>query len=68
MANILKQRGINFSRVGQLAKAVEQLEEALGAVQLMENPSTLALSQIHKFIADLQVQLGNMAKAQQALK
>ena len=35
LANILKQRGINYSRTGQLEKAVEQLQEALGAVQLM---------------------------------
>ena len=68
LVNILKQRGINFSRTGQLAKAVEQFEEAVGAVQLMEHPNQLALSQIYKFIADLQVQLGHLSKAQQALR
>lgn len=68
LANLLKQKAIINSRVGDLPKAISLLEQSLSTVLLMENPNQLALSQIYKFVADLCIQINEHKKAEQALK
>lgn len=67
IANILKQRGINYVRIGDLPSAISDLEQAISTVLLMSHPSSLVLSQFHKFTADLYLQVGELKKAENSL-
>ena len=67
IANILKQRGINNVRIGDLPSAISDLQQAISTVLLMSHPSPLVLSQFYKFTADLYLQVGELKKGENAL-
>lgn len=61
--NIMKQKGINLSKIGDLPGAISQFEQAISTVLLMDDHNELALCQMHKFVADLCIQIGELKKA-----
>ena len=68
IVNILKQKGINFSRMGDLPSAISHFEQAISTVLLIDNHNELLLSQMHKFIADLCIQVNELKKARLSLE
>jgi chaperonin cofactor prefoldin len=61
--NVLKQKAINNTRIGNLSASISEFEQAISTILLMANPDDLVLSQIYKFIGDLYVQMGELKKA-----